>query len=432
MNKTVSLTWIFLFIATYWQFSLEKSNASTPALSSEPAETTLQPTTIPGYVAHRTDISDFLQSAINSTAGPLKIKIPAGIYVFKKGNIVINRDYVEIEGAGNGHTILTFDPEGPVDAQAPLFVFQKPDNSPLYRTGIKDCVINSNESSFKRLENGKDTYINKSPSIHTKVAIRLVDTSGFVAENISIKDWYGQGSMGIQIQGKELANISRMFISADLPIQIEPNPGLNWISIDHFHFADLTLVAANAYPCINILKNVILTNVTFDGMQSWNRGGYGLKWDGGDSSVPATASMSLKINNVRWEQATAPGGWMIYIHHGHALYNLDFSNLYCQSQHPARAGETNEPVVNGIYLCRVGNVILQNYLFSGPATAIKLDPDMKPSASGHTTVTNVHLENILISTPTAVVDLSGGMNVTGSYVLGSKRIALDDSLKTRH
>jgi hypothetical protein len=167
-------------------------------------------------------------------------------------------------------------------------------------------------------------------------------------------------------------------------------------------------------------------------MQSWNRGGYGLKWDGGDSSVPATASMSLKINNVRWEQATAPGGWMIYIHHGHALYNLDLSNLYCQSQHPARAGETNEPVVNGIYLRHVGNLMLQNYVFSGPATAIKLDPDMKPSASGRTTVTNVHLENILISTPTAVVDLSGGMNVTGSYDLGPKRIALDDSLKTRH
>ncbi len=220
--------------------------------------------------------------------------------------------------------------EGDGKDEAVLFVFQERNRSTLSNAGIRDCSIVSDEVFLSGLKEGIDQYVRKVPSPHRKVAIRLVNTSLFQAENVSIARWWGGGrdggSIGLQIQGRECARIEGLFIEADTPIRIEPNgdPAMRGIGIDHFHFSDLFLIASGDHPCVHILPDSPLTNTTFDGYQTWNRGGFGLKWDG---AADAAVSIGLAIHNVRWEQPTAPGGYMIYISHGRTLYNLLLSNL---------------------------------------------------------------------------------------------------------
>ena len=408
-------------------------------LSGEPAVVTIAPERISNYRVHRTDITDALQSAIDSTSGPLRILMPAGLFFVNKGNIRINRDYVQIEGAGNGQTILDFMPiqSGAGTDESVLFVFQKPDRSTLSGAGIRDCSIVSEEVSLLGLKEGVDQYAAKVPSPHRKVAIRLVNTSLFHAENVSILRWWGGGgedgggSIGLQIQGRECARIQGLVIQADMPIRVEPNgdPTLRWIGIDHFHFSDLLLTASGGHPCVHILPNTPLTDTTFDGYQAWNRGGFGLKWDG---AADAAVSIGLAIHNVRWEQPTAPGGYMIYISPGRTLYNLLLSNLNGGSQHPPRAGETAEPIVNGIYLRNVTNVALQNYFFVGTTMALKLDKTAAPGSSPGPAVGNVTLAGVDFPDVGTQVDLSGGVRMRGAYVRGAQTVRIDDGATPLH
>ena len=222
------------------------------ALSGDPTVVTIEPELIPNFRAHRTDITDALQSVIDSTSGPLKVVIPPGYFVVQKGNIRITRDPVQIEGAGSDQTILDFMPDsgGGGKGQTALFVFQKPDRSTLSGAGISDCSIVSGEVSLLGLKEGVDQYAPKVQSPQRKVAIRLVNTSLFRAKDVSISGWWGGGedggSIGLQIQGRECARIEGLFIEADTPIRIEPNgdPGMRGIGIDHFHFSDLFLIAS--------------------------------------------------------------------------------------------------------------------------------------------------------------------------------------------
>ncbi len=69
-------------------------------LSNQPAVVTVEPERIPNYRAHRTDITDAIQSAIDSTSGPLKVLIPPGYFVVHKGDIEIARDSCRFRGQG--------------------------------------------------------------------------------------------------------------------------------------------------------------------------------------------------------------------------------------------------------------------------------------------------------------------------------------------
>ena len=160
-----------------------------------------------------------------------------------------------------------------------------------------------------------------------------------------------------------------------------------------------------------------MTNTTFDGYQTWNRGGFGFRWDG---AADAAVSIGLAIHNVRWEQPTAPGGYMIYISHGRTLYNLLLSNLNGGSQHPPRPGETAEPIVNGIYLRNVTNVTLQNFFFVGTSIGLKLDQAVVPGSAPRPTVENVTLAGVDFPDPGTKVDLSGGVRMRGAYVRGAR------------
>ena len=69
-----------------------------------------------------------------------------------------------------------------------------------------------------------------------KVGIKIVDADILEVRNIAIHNWGGNQSVGLQVQGRELVFVENITILADLPILIDKNPGLDWISIDHSTF----------------------------------------------------------------------------------------------------------------------------------------------------------------------------------------------------
>jgi len=213
----------------------------------------------------------------------------------------------------------------------------------------------------------RDMSFSSSDTTSTKTAIEIVDASDFVVENVSIagnvvvgntRYWSGAGSIGIRTRGREDGLFHNVSIAADRPLLISQNPN-HPISIDHHRFHDCYFIA-NGNPVVEIQSGVNLTNVTFDGVQAWVKGTYGLRWL---DTVTAWASLNLRLENVRWEQAEDPGGYFLDIEHNHALYNLLLQNCY----------ESVE--ANGVRLRNVRSTTFQHVIYPNITGGTALDVD---------------------------------------------------------
>jgi len=245
-----------------------------------------------------------------------------------KTTIKVNRHRAHIMGAGMYATQLFFNPE----SSAPLFEFKMDDKSMVVQCSIKDLAL---------MGEG-DTQ---------KVGIRIVDADIIEVRNIAVQNWTGGGSIGLQIQGREMGFVENVCIVADLPISIEKNPNIKWIGIDHFTFRNTYLIVKDKNgPSVKIGSGIALTNVVFDGTNAWVKGKYGLYWVDTESKG---VSLNLSIKNVRVEQGTVPDGHMIHIEHNYTLHNLVIENIYgCSGG------------VGGIYLRKCTNATLQNVFFT--------------------------------------------------------------------
>jgi len=122
---------------------------------------------------------------------------------------------------------------------------------------------------------------------------------------------------------------------------------------DHFHFSNLFLIA-NANPVVEVESGgVNVTNLIFDGHQSWNLGTYGFYWV--DSSAPSVSSYALIFKNVRTEQGTdaAAQTFHIEIHSSATLQNVLFENCYLDSARP------------GMYMRRVERITMDHAVYPG-------------------------------------------------------------------
>jgi hypothetical protein len=161
--------------------------------------------------------------------------------------------------------------------------------------------------------------------------------------------------------------VSRSTIFADRPISIEDNPNAT-IDIDQSHFRDLYLGAQdNTEANIKIASGVNLTNVLIDGVQSWTTGKYGLLWD---DVASAAISANLRIENVRWEQATDSTGWMLYLSHNYALQNVIINNVYGTYDQATALVPSN-----GFYLKNVRGAEIRNSLILAGAGKTSLGID---------------------------------------------------------
>ncbi len=270
-----------------------------------------------------------IQAAIdNVTNLGGRVFLPPGI-ISVAGTIRVNRDRVHLQGAGIFATVLYAE-------AGVVFDFDKGGGEILYQCSLRDL-------SF--LGTGPDQ----------KIALRVTDTDLLELRNLSVGDWNGNGSIGLQYRGRDLLTASNLTLFADRPISIEDNPN-DTIDIDHAHFSDLYLGVtggpASEEASVTIASGVNLTNVTFDGYQSWVLGKYGLYWD--DTSTDGVSS-NLVLRNVRWEQSSeAADGYLVYLSHHYSLHNLVLDNLY------GACNQRCDQSTHGIYLHKVRGATISN------------------------------------------------------------------------
>lgn len=305
------------------------------------------------YGADPTGVADStaaIQAAIDSFAsGRGTVFFPIG--TFKVTSVItVAQDRIHLVGAGSWATQILFVPT----ASGTCIKLSK-GASVLYQGSVVGISFYSNDSTY------------------TKTAIEVVDVSGYNIEDIVVGGsvvsggstfWSGgTGSRGLWVKGREASQINRIFVYADKPVEISPNPNFS-ISIDHFYFANCYL-GANGFPCVTINDGVNLTNVTFDGYQVWVLGTYGLYW------VDATTtgvSQTLSLFNVRTEQGTDSSSYSIYISHNTNLQSLKMEN--CQL----------DTARNGIYLRKVERASVYNVIdtsTAGTHTILNADSTVK-------------------------------------------------------
>jgi hypothetical protein len=268
-----------------------------------------------------------IQAAINAfPTGCGTITFPAGQYKVTS-KITVAQDRIHLIGMGMHATKINFEPT----ANATCFEFKKADASVIYQGSVRDMAFASLDATYE------------------KIAINVVDGSGYAVENIASYPWTGGagGSVAVQINGREFGLYRNLYLSADKPIIIGTNPNSAGISIDHHHFQDLFLAGpeSDTFPLVTIADGVVLTQVTFDGAQAWVNGSHGLYWN----YTGATISNGLSLNNIRWEGQGSAAGYLVYLNRtAVALQNVTVRNCYGGSS------------TNGFYLRLIDKITFEN------------------------------------------------------------------------
>lgn len=254
--------------------------------------------TTPGTTVMSTALQAAIIAAQQST---LQVSLDGTTYFLTSG-LTISTDSVSIEGAGFYATILQFNPSLSGDV-------------------CLNFTAGASMLSFCRLAN----LGMLSTSLTPKVGVRIVDTTEFEMENVKINGFTStaKDSIGIQTRGRQANSFRDITITADTPISIENNPN-SLLDVDHYQLTNLYLVADVTKPCISVADGVNLSNITFDGYQSWVQGKHGFYYN--DTTTVIPNSYGLVIKNVRWEQNTDDTGYLIYISSNTNLERLLIEN----------------------------------------------------------------------------------------------------------
>jgi Pectate lyase superfamily protein len=285
--------------------------------------------------------ADAINAAILALPVNLSSGIPTGQVYFPTGTyrvtetITIHRDRTHLTGDGLYATQILFDPIG----HAALFEFAKPGQI-LFQCSLREMSFIGSGSA-------------------QKVAIRAVDTSGLLVERVAAFSWFGNGSIALQLRGRELTTVRKVDFQADLPISIEGNPNSS-IDADHYHFEDLVLAIpdqGSAEACVHIQganaanpTGVNATNMTFAGTNAFAGGKYGIFWKDAVPPAPQNISLHIHIQNIRHEQAHGgASGWTVYIDHPVTDFLID--------------GVAAAIEVNGFYFRQVMNLTMLNCFY---------------------------------------------------------------------
>lgn len=232
------------------------------------------------------------EAAVAAVPSNGRIYVPRGSYNLNR-TVTVNKDRIHFEGDGVWATTIYF---SPLSNDTPVFDF--------------NCSPAVNfQSSLRRM-----SFISTNNTLK-KIAVRLTDVSGFVLQDVAIGPtgyWTGAGSIGVQIRGRELSQLSRLSISADMPIKVEHNPNAPGplLDFDVWHFNDLALLAAPTKYCITVDDGASVTDFVMDGSNDFIGGYGGFYWNDTNTS-PAGMAYDLTIRNTRSEGLT--GGWVVYI-----------------------------------------------------------------------------------------------------------------------
>lgn len=226
----------------------------------------------------KSDDTTAFETAIKEAGGSSAIMIPPGHFIISRP-LFVTQSAVRIFGAGRFATILQYSGDGA------LFVVGASNEDQYLSAGTFEefTVIGNNSNK----------------------GIELGNTSKYRVANINIQDC----SVGIHLRGRELTSLSDLSINAALPIVISKNssshPKFLGIDCDHLRATNLLLICTSPTGiCVLVKDRVYLSNMTFDGYQSWNLGSYGFHFANQNG---VQASHNVRFENVRWEQAQSNG-----------------------------------------------------------------------------------------------------------------------------
>ena len=279
------------------------------------------------------DSTTAIQAAIDSSSGG--VYFPAGTYKVTSTLTVSLTKH--LHGDGMRTSTISFSPS----ANDTCLLFSA-GASVLYQSSICDITIYAPSSS------------------HTKIAVEVIDNSGFLAENVSISGntlsgssyfWGGNGSTGFLIKGREFGLYKNIEVYADRPIRLSDNPN-SVLDCDHHRFEDCYL-GANGYPIITVDDGMFLSNVGFYGDQAWVLGTHGFYWN--DTTSTATSN-NISFENVRTEQGEGSAGayYSIYIASNSSYRQaVRISECYLDSFR------------NGVYMRNVRQMTIEDSVYGG-------------------------------------------------------------------
>jgi hypothetical protein len=235
-----------------------------------------------------------------------RIYAPRGAYNLSS-TVLVNKHRIHIEGDGPWATTIYFSPSS---NDVPVFDFN---SSP----GV------NYQGSLRRM-----SFISTNTTLK-KIAVRLTDVSGFVMEDVAIGpvgNWTGADSIGVQVRGRDLSQLSRLSIAADMPIKVEHNANTTapLEDLDVWHFNDLSLYAASNKYCITIDDGAQPTDFVMDGSNDFISGLGGFYWNDTNTS-PAGMAYNLTIRNTRSEGLN--GGWVVYVSTARAIRHVTLDNV---------------------------------------------------------------------------------------------------------
>ena len=126
-------------------------------------------------------------------------------------------------------------------------------------------------------------------------------------------------------------------------------------------------MVADQNPHVTINDGVNLSNVTFDGRQSWCNGTYGLYWS---DTTSVQTSFMLSLENIRWEQGQSASAYRVYISRPSTgtLQNLVIRNC------------NGDVGCNGYYFRYCEDVLLDSVWYPGSTgrTSLNVDGTVSP------------------------------------------------------
>jgi hypothetical protein len=324
------------------------------------------------------DVTSAIQNAVNYySTGNGTVFFPGGLYKVTS-TITVAQSRVHLVGQGIFATQINFAPT----ANGSCFSFTAGAAS-LYQCSLKGMNFYSSDN----------TYVKTAISLNDIREFALVDVEiggGVIAVPGSYFWSNATGaSRGLYTTGREALSVQRFKAYADKPIVMGVNPNFATIHTDLFHFQDCFLAAANN-PCVTVLDGVNMTNLTFDGYQTWNLGTHGFYWNDVTSS---TVSYNVTLRGVRTEQGLDTTAYSVYLSgYGTQNFTLAESRL--------------DLYRNGIYLRKAISPKITSITYTGGAGTTCLDVDA--------TVDGLTLQNCLWV-------INSTANLVGQYLVWSDK-----------
>ena len=309
-----------------------------------------------GGIDATTAINDAITDAsAQIVAGSLTgavIFFPQGKYLVN-GSVTVTESNVHLLGAGVGATRLIYNPTDMVVAEQTLFRFGNTGTTSVLKS---ECSLRG-----MKLQSSKTDYTN----IFNKIAIDIWNMSNVVIGDVIITEWASKATtcVGLRTNGREFLAVRSCTFRTDRPIHIRQSPvtplGIR-IDLDQSHFEDLHLNALVAgQDCIVIDPGAVITNLTFDGYQSWEGGRHGLYWN--DTSTVSGTSSGNVFQNVRREQSQDASGYLVYVSaNGTRQSQVNLTLLNC----------TADPRQKGFYFRHVLGVNITGSNYVGTSTAL--------------------------------------------------------------